>query len=347
MRRPGLVRNAGLLFVASSLVAMSGLSWADDLRERLERLVRSGRYDLALQLVEDQEQRGVSIGVDARWIGARLTPDPERFEQRAAELQAQLGRDDPRAWDVALSRAQEQFARGRYQTAYELLRDLPAEASLAKPGVALFAGMSAASLGEMQTARQALESVAESSAQAGMAQALLAELSLREGRLDLARAHAERARRADPRRVGAQALHVQIRVADRGGDPERARQLRQALLREFPRSAEAVWLREAGEPRLEEDSVSRVLEVEAPRPRQDFALQLGAFHDRRLALKLASQLAGQIPDLRIEVDLETEPAWYRVVAGRYVTRAQADGALDALRRRGQEGVVLSPGRSER
>jgi cell division protein FtsN len=87
-----------------------------------------------------------------------------------------------------------------------------------------------------------------------------------------------------------------------------------------------------------------VPEVEAPLVRGEFALQFGAFHDRRLALRLAGQLSGSVTDLRLERDLAASPAWYRVVGGRYTTRSGADAALASLADQGVQAVVLRPGR---
>ncbi|MBE0567395.1 MAG: SPOR domain-containing protein, partial [Krumholzibacteria bacterium] len=64
-----------------------------------------------------------------------------------------------------------------------------------------------------------------------------------------------------------------------------------------------------------------------------FALQLGAFSDRGLALDLVRRYGRQVPDLRIDTERDDRgQLLYKVRSGSYVNPALARDAADALKR---------------
>lgn len=312
---------------------------AGDLLERAIALKQAGRYDLARDLLDDQIGRGEIATDDIQWLRLQLETDPDRFDREALALANRLGAEDPRHQEIVVARASEQFARGRYQTASTLLEEVAFEKALAGRA-ALLNAMSLQALGQTGASARAYESIAADDPAAPMARALLAELQLRAGRPQTARAAALEALELDPRQGGAIARAVLARLAIQDGDLEEGRRLQAEVVQRHPSSPEAAWRQEETvDVSPEEDSI---VESDVTDGRRDYALQLGAFRDRSLALRLARQLPGE--EIRVESDASSGDAWYRVVAGSYVTRQQAENARATWAARGRETVILGPER---
>ena len=330
-------------------VALLGLAWAaeaqSDLADRLRNLVREGRYQLAQDLVEDHERRGEQLSDEARWIRTQLQTDPDRFDRMALEIanDATATSIDERA--VTLARAREQFARGRYQTAAELLRPWTAPGQDPLDGeVLLWLGMAEQAAGQPGAATRAFRAITEDMPTHGMARALLADLALRAGRFEEATEEAERALEADAD-VGSLALSVLERAARARGEQERADEYGERLRATYPESAEAGWVRdpvEAGGANVRSGPVHDLDEG-----REGFALQFGAFRDRSLALRLAERVEDVVEEVRIELDRSEGDPMYRVVGGRFLTRAQAETVQRRLQGDGWQVLVLAPTRGGR
>lgn len=338
-RRLLVAASAGLGILAAVMVV------ADDLTDRLARLQRESEYDLALALLEDHLERGGTLDDRLRWTHARLVTDADRFDRMAAELLGAKSPEDSLVQGIAIARAQEQFARGQYLSALEGLLALPSSADQRFPQLAPLRGMAAMAAGRPREARVAFESVRPDQPTYELAQVLLADLHLRAAQPERALEHVSAVLKNEASPVATQAMYTRARALEQLGRVEDAAQTRQRLLRDHPRTVEAAWLREqpvavtAGLP-----SSPSVPEVEAPLSRQGYALQFGAFHDRRLALKLAGQLAASVDGLRVERSVDTSPTWYRVVGGTFSTLTSAENERDALKSRGVSAVVLRPGR---
>ena len=331
------------LIFAAALALGSGATVVlaqDSLVDRLESLWRTGRYAEARDLAGTATPGGPRIA----WWQARLAPDPTRFQELAlAVVQDGSAPADLRR-QATLARAREHFAAGRYQSAEGLLRPLAESRDPLDPEALLWRGMSLGASGEARAATRSFEAIPKSAPEYAVAQALLADLNLRAQRPRRAREHAEAALEADPA-VGAMALGVLEQLARAEGDADRSRDLTTRLARDYPRSVELTWARAAAGGAAEEaPEEEAVVAEEVTGPRRTFALQYGAFHDRALALRRMRQLQAEISELRLEVDREQTPALYRVVAGSFGTRAQAERARDALLARGVEAFVLAPGR---
>ncbi len=331
-----------VLFIAVVGLAGHGWSASDDLRTRLQTLWNEGRYDLARDLLEDHLRRGAEATPPLRWWALRLQDDPDRFDREALELGAALPADSPLRARVVLARATEQYARGRYETAATLLDAPVGDATLA-PRFALLRGICRQALGDLGAAERDFVSVAESApSERAMAMALLADLRARAGRTEAAQAAAEEAIRLDEARAGAIAHAVLARTAEALGDAERAARERAILGQRFPRSPEAGW-RPASAPRPARPFSAELPEVDVSEGRSAYSLQFGAFHDRSLALRRARALARSLPEVSLEIDRSGAQPLYRVVAGRYLTRNEAERALAALEGR-EEAVIVGPQR---
>jgi tetratricopeptide (TPR) repeat protein len=340
------MRVRTLFWGAVALIAVvGGFALGDDLQERVERLRREGHYDLASELLQDHVDRGAPLTRDLAWLRAELTTDPDRFDRLAAELTSGKDAADPFVQQVVLARAQEYFARGRYVSAVELLQALPNGDTRVLTEAALYQGMASSAAGSAREARERFLLIPASSPDYPMAQTLLAELSLRTGDLKAALQYAESALSTRDSDIAPQALYARAQALDQQGEGERAERTFEEIVRNWPRSAEAAWVREA---RLQAargggvDTAS-IPEEDAPEQRRGFALQLGAFHDRSLALRLARVLDGKAEELRIERDLTVSPPWYRVVSGNFTTRTSAENARTRLAEKGFDAVILAPG----
>lgn len=329
-----------VVFLAFAVGACSVFAQGD-LADRVARLFEEGRFDLARDLIDDHERNGQTLDPEVRWWRARVERDADRFDRLAVEV-ANTDPSADRRIEATLARAREQFARGRYRTAAELLSPLAQAPDTASDGrVLLWLGMAEQASGQVGLALTSLRAVPDDDANFGMAQALLADLALRAGRLEAADAHARRAMAAD-QGVAAIAWSVLGRSAAARGDEEGVENARERLRRDFPGAAETQWVTGgASDPGAAEPAaVAEVIDAE----RRSFALQLGAFRDRSLALRMIETSAGVLDDLRIEVDRSQDAPLYRVVGGNFVTRSQAEAAQGQLAGRGVQTLVLAPTR---
>ncbi len=208
--------------------------------------------------------------------------------------------------------------------------------------------MAEAAAGNARKARERLLLVEARSPSYPMAQVLLADLGLRSGDVKGALRYAEAALATGDKDVAPQALYARAVALSQSGDGQRAAETRSEILRRYPRTAEASWVRDEGIKAVRDSSSTqetKVSEVEAPVRRTSFSLQMGAFHDRSLALKLALTLESQVDELRIERSVESSPPWYRVIVGRFATRSAAESVQDKLKSQGWQAVILPPGQS--
>lgn len=340
MRRRLLISGVAFL-----LLLLATHAFTDQLAARVRTLFNATEYELAQGVIEDQENRGGRLSEELRWWRALLSTDADRFDREASQLMSGKSAQDSLAQAVVLGRAREQFAQGQYLSALENLRALPPTASTRFPEIPLFRAMAAQAVGEVRTARQELESIPRGNPEYSAAQLLLSDLSLRARDGKTALDHAERASDGRDERYRAQALHAQAAAHDLLGDDDAGDELRRRLRREHPNTVEASIEKAPSVTAVQTEAQpdASVSEEEAPPRRSDFALQLGAFHDRSLALRRAEQLVGKIDELRVERDLSASPSWYRVIGGRYPSRSRAESQQRQLREDGIDAVILGPG----
>ncbi len=327
-----------VLATAGALVTRAG-----DLTEQIERLMRGGHYDLAREIYEDRVARGEALDQEARWLGAQLSADPEEFDRRVHDLLQRGGTEDPRRRTWITARAIEHFAQGRYQTAVDLLQGVDEAQLFDDPRAPLFLGMALQALGQNREADLVFARVSELHPAHAAAVVLRAELAARKGDTRSARGLAGAV--ADDPDYGAQARLILAQVALAEGRKDEASDWMQRIRRDFPEAVEGSWTVTADQPPPER--VEGFEQRDAPDPRRDYALQLGAFRDRSLALRYARRLMGRVEGLRIEVDRRESPPWYRVVCGSFVTRVQAQREAARLAEEQISALVLGPGRGNR
>lgn len=331
------------------LVGVAGVwsPWAEDLGQRIDNLWRKGRYELARQILEDWRDRGEVLSADLEWQRARLQTDPDRFDALAHGLIQNASASDPRRVRWTTARAKEHFAQGRYQTAADLLDALGPEARLSDPDASLFLAMAWEALGQAERSRTVFQEIPRDHPASLAASSQRAALALRAGEVEEATRLARRLLEENETRYGAQARLFLALAAERRGDTEAAARWRRELREKHPSSVESTWQQPTGSLPAREEPPAPFREVEAPDPRRSFALQLGAFRDRSLALRFARRSVGVLDDLRVEVDRSEEPPWYRVVGGEYTTRSAAQRERQRLEAEGISSLILGLERGPR
>lgn len=340
--RPGRVLLA-LLLVG---VVVIGLPRAEDLVLQLRRALANGDYATGLARARAASAAG-PVPAEARWLHARLEDDPARFEALAQQLETDPSAPRPLAARARYARSREEFAQGRYRSAWQGFSGIEGGAREAFGELPLFEAMAAQASGDVAAARRILRDIPAGHPSHAAAAALLAELALRAGRAGEALEHADRALQAGAAEVGPMALRSRALALEALGRQAEADAASAGLLRRFPNSAEAALVR--GRERVVAAApTASIREAEPPARRQDWALQLGAFRDRSLALRHAARLEARgLPGLRIEVAEDEQGAWYRVLAGSFASRGEADEARGRLRADGVEASLVGPGDDRR
>ncbi len=149
------------------------------------------------------------------------------------------------AAEAVLVLGQLHYARGEYRRAAETFARAAARLDPArKPEARYWAGLAWLALGDANQARAALDEVAGAGGarrgEAMLAQAQAWELAPRPAR---ARATLAALLSGDPGEVGPAALERVAALAERDGEEDQARQARERLLRDYPRSMEAAAAR--------------------------------------------------------------------------------------------------------
>ncbi len=207
-----------------------------------------------------------------------------RFESQRART--------PEATEAVLALGQLHYARGEYRRAAEAFARAAARLEpTRKPEARYWAGLARLALGESDGARAMLDEVASvggpRQSAAMFAQAQAWELAQRPARaMDLLSTLLDPAR-GEPGEVGPAALERAAALADQVGQDERAREARERLLRDYPRSIEAAAARRAV------FSPAEARTHAEPRPGA-IAVVIGSFVDpvRARSLAAAARAAG-------------------------------------------------------
>jgi tetratricopeptide (TPR) repeat protein len=342
-------RSSSMLLAALLAVTTVGViaTRASDLSDRLNDLMDKGHYGLAQDILEDRLTRGEALDHETRWLRASLETNPDEFDRQLHELLQATSSGDPRAPGWTTARAVEHFAQGRYQTAADLLSAQDESSLLGEAQAPLYLGMALQALGQSTEAELAFARIPEDHPAHTAAITLRSELALRAGNWRGARQLAMSV--SDDEDYGAQARLVLAQVARAEGAESEAADWIQRIRRDFPRAVEGSWGR--APENVSTPTPTGFHEIDAPDPRRGYALQLGAFRDRSLALRFSRDLVrrfgGRLENLRVEVDRSESPPWYRVVAGSYVTRPQAQRAARDLGEENLAAIVLGPERGQR
>ena len=325
--RPSIPRFGWVFRVAllSVLICLPALGALDSVAD----LFQDARYGDALLSLE-QGDEGLRAGEASLWQ-ARLTDDPAE-----ALLILREGLADRRLPEVVKTRmvletADIEFGLGHYQSTLKALSPLLNNDQAVVPGeVYLKAGLSLRALGSLQKAREMLASVKPLDGAFLLARYYLGDIALEQNDAGLALRYFDSAVEGG----GAGAVH---RVAggrwrallDEGRDGDAA-ELEKRLSKDAPGSLAMLEIQRIQRSRQEElEAMTPVdpsdLETgDDAASRGRYALQLGAFSDRGLALEFMRRYRDQLPDLRIdEVRDERGQFLYKVRTGSFVNPALA------------------------
>jgi hypothetical protein len=311
-----------VLFLMVGLPALANLDTIAD-------LFSTGRYEEARQSLE-QGGEGLRVGEEALWR-AQLSADPGE-----ALVILREGLSDRRVppevrTRMALESANIEFGLGRYQSSFKALTAVLEENQVQLPGeVYLRAGLSLRALGHLQKAREMLASVRPQDPSFLLARYYLGDIALEQKEPDLALRYFEAAagnRQSSPHPRVAAGQWKALLAQERGAE---ALALEENLQREHPGSLAMLEIQRLMREQKEEVEALSLSELpdqtsqEKEPARGRFALQLGAFSDRSLALEFLRRYQDQLPDLRIDEVRDARGQFlYKVRTGSFVNPALA------------------------
>jgi hypothetical protein len=337
---PGSWKTFAVVVLLISVPALAAL-------DTVAGLFQETRYEEALQALE-QGGEGFRAGEATLWE-VRLTTEPEK-----ALLMLREGLADKRLPDavrirMAMESADIEFGLGHYQSSLKVLSPLLETDQGELPGdVYLRAGLSLRALGQLQKSREMLASVKPQDPAFLLARYYLGDIALEQKDATLAMRYFESA-------AGGSGSSIHPRVAggqwraylDENRDQDAA-ELEQALGREHPGSLAMLEIQRLRRKQAEDlaamapvDTIdTRVGRNDQPRGR--YALQLGAFSDRGLALDFIRRYRNQLPDLRIdEVRDHRGQFLYKVRSGSFVNPALARTDAKRLARELDMEVIVA------
>jgi hypothetical protein len=328
------------------LISMPALASLDT----VAGLFQDARYEEA-RLALDQGGEGFRAGEETLWR-VRLATEPGEALVMLRESLADDRLPSAVRTRMALETADIEFGLGHYQSSLKALTPLLSEDQGGLPGdVYLRAGLALRALGNQQKAREMLASVKPQDQAFLLARYYLGDIALDQKDAGLALRYFESASGSGgstlhPRVAGGQwrAFLVENRQQD-------ADDLEQALNDNDPGSLamlEILRLRRE----LEEEiaAMTPVDSLHSPghgiagneTSHGRYALQLGAFSDRSLALEFLRRYRDQLPDLRIdEVRDERGQFLYKVRAGSFVNPALARTEARNLARKLDMEVIVA------
>ncbi len=319
---PGRVIRLVLLSVLVCLPALGAL-------DSVTELFQAAKYDDARNFLE-QGTEGLRAGETSLWE-ARLTNDPAE-----ALLILREGLSDQRLPDsvktrMVLESAGIEFGLGHYQSSLKVLTPLLNSDQAKVPGEAfLRAGLSLRALGRLQKAREMLASVKPQDPAFLLARYYLGDIALEQNDSGLALRYFDSA--ADGGDSGS--LHRvaggRWRALVNEGREGEAADLENDLSRNASGCLALMEIQRIQRSRQEELEAMAPVDPseqgtsDATASRGRYALQLGAFSDRGLALEFMRRYRDQLPDLRIdEVRDERGQFLYKVRTGSFVNPALA------------------------
>ena len=261
--------------------------------------------------------------------------------------------DDKEAMRARVELAKLNYATGEYHQTITLLKGIRAEGrGGAKYEAVYFRGLARKQLGDLDSARRDFERI-DRGDYLHWSYIALAEIDIRSGRIS------EAIDRYETIAAGHSSPIAGFRLGEcyeMTGEREKALQTYRNVLRNFPGSPEAPKAREkvqmidsalkrprperSGEGGEEGETHFRGTSSQAD-VSPGYTLQFGAFSERGNAHAFISDLGSMIDDLHIEVAEIGERLWYRVRAGRFDTREEAEeAALKVMERTGYSSKVL-------
>jgi tetratricopeptide (TPR) repeat protein len=319
---PGVAGGTGLRTIRGQFNRKEYTAASESLREEIHGM-RGKTRDQAKLLLADLE-------TDA----GRATSTLEEVINTGEESEAIKAR-------VELAKIH--YSTGQYHQAIRLLEGIRAEGRGGdKYEAVYFRGLSRKQLGDLDGARRDFESIDRGN-YLHWGYIALADIDIRSGRIS------EAVDRYETIAAGYSSPIAGFRLGEcyeMSGEREKALQTYRNVARNFPGSPEASKAREkvlmidsALQPSGPESKAEGGEEGEIPSA--GYTLQFGAFSEKENAHAFISDLNSMIDDLHIEVAESGGGLWYRVRAGKYATREEAEeAALKVMERTGYSSKVL-------
>jgi hypothetical protein len=335
----------GLLIVPILLVLHARGSLGE-----VAELFRATRYDAARETLAG-EPEGDDPGARQLWQ-QRLAEDPDEAYDLALDLVRDRSQPQERRLQAALDAAAISLTRQRPEAAWQVLAPLLELMPESLPGEAyLLAGRTQRLVGNRQRAREMLASVRPDDPAFVAARNLLGRIGLEAGDNELALRYFESAARHGDAQAGPELLAGRWQALRLLGRDVEARETAERLRRNHPTSLAALEVgellrQEAEELSLLADTTAvNAPEVLAVNVSGRYAVQLAAFRDRALALQFVARWQPEIPELRIERQLdELDQPLYKVQVGSFVSRAQARTEVTRIEHaHGLQGFVVGSG----
>lgn len=333
----------GRILLVAVLAALPALGALDSVTE----LFQAARYGEARNALEEGNE-GLRAGEATLWQ-ARFADDPDK-----ALVILREGLQDKRLPDevrirLTLESADIEYGLGRYQSCLKALSPLLAEDQAVVPGEAfLKAGLSCRALGSLQQAREMLASVKPGDPAFLAARYYLGDIALEQNDPALALRYFDAAVREAGSGSGHRVAGGKWRALMGEGRDEEALELESSLAREAPGSLAMLEIQRIRRARQEEMSALETDDSEPPEDeeirasRGRYALQIGAFSDRRLALEFVRRYVDQLPDLRIdEIRDDRGQFLYKVRTGSFVNPALARTEAQRLARQLDIDVIVA------
>jgi tetratricopeptide (TPR) repeat protein len=287
--------------------------------------------------------------------GRLLLADLQTDSGRAADLLESVMEtgDSRESLKARVELAKIRYSTGEYYETVRILDGVRAEGrGDEKYEAVYFRGLARKQLGDLEGARRDFEDI-DRGDYLYWSYIAIAELDMRSGRIG------EAVRRYETIAADHSSPIAGFRLGEcyeLSGDIEKAMQTYRNVARNFPRSPEAPKAREKMQ--MIDSAIKRTAEAstagggeegEAPAEEsgagadgsQKYTLQFGAFSEKRNAESFISDLEALIDGLHIEVAESGGNLWYRVRAGRYSSREEAEeAALRVMRRTGYSSKVL-------
>ncbi len=310
-------------------------------------LFESGEYDAARESLNAGDE-GVRPGEDILWR-SRLATNPT---QALNVLETGLKEERfPAAvrLRIALEIAEIQAGRGNHREVVDVLAPLIGGESTDLPGaVHLRAALSLRARGQLQQAREMLASIRPGDPEFVLARYYLGDIGLEQNDATLALRYFKAAAKATDD-GGVSRLGAGLWRAHRAtGQTQAADDLADKLMARDPGSLALLEIRrliqvetDERRARTTDDPVDEVVTPVIDTTGR-YALQLGAFSDRGLALEFVKRYRKQLPDLRIDKMRDQRGQFlYKVRTGDYVNPALARNEARKLARQLDIDVIMT------
>lgn len=340
--RSALVPGWMKFFILALLMSVPALAS----RDAVDNLFRNGKYQEA-RLNLEESTADFRAGEATLW-SVRLATDPALALDMLREGLADERLPDSVRIRMGLETADIEFGRGHYQASLQALAPLLEHDEGDLPGdVYLRAALAIRALGDLQKAREMLASVKPPDQAFMLARFYLGDIALQQKDASLALRYFDSATGgpsgAHPRIAGGQ-----WRALRAEGREQEADDLEKALGRNNQGSLAMLEIQRLRREQQEElaamvleDETSPTLDQEQP-DRGRYALQLGAFSDRGLALEFLKRYRQELPDLRIdEVRDERGQFLYKVRTGSFVNPALARSEAQRLAHQFDMDVIVA------